>query len=130
MLNDGTSPDKLMNRFKRYPAIALYRKVYGADGHISRPDLPVTEACTTTIKWWRHREVKSFVSLKNAGQRVNSHHVAGAVNPDFLPVRGMFDSPVYGLAHISHYYTKSREDFADRLRVGTPCYSNRDCDGS
>jgi hypothetical protein len=72
MLNDGTGQDKLTNRFKRCPAIALYRKVYGANGHISRPDLPVREACTKTVKWWRHREFKSFVSLKNAGKRINS----------------------------------------------------------
>jgi hypothetical protein len=128
VLNDGITLAGLTDRFKQYPAIALYWKVYNANGHIARPDLPVMEAYTQTVKWYRHWDFKSFANLKKAGKWLNNHCIEDVVDVNATPVAGMYEKPVYGAAHINHYYTKSWEDFVDQLKVGTFSYNNRNCD--
>jgi hypothetical protein len=61
-LNDGITLDGLTGRFEDCTGFALHWKVYGASGHVKRPDLPVREDYTKdTGFWW---DYKSFVNMK------------------------------------------------------------------
>jgi hypothetical protein len=66
--------------------------------------------------------------LKRAKTWVNAHFIDGAVDLNEKQVITMFETPVYGVAHINHYYTKSWEDFVEQLKTGTLSYNNRNCD--
>ena len=123
---EGYDLDWLTGEFSEVSGVALNWKMFGASGHVLRPDGGVVENYTETedvskgeVKW-------CFKSLVNVGYLrdhaadsaghwlATLHEVAGAVN-----VLGSDEiyTPVYEKAWINHYFTKSLEDWVDRLFV-------------
>lgn len=118
---EGYDLNKLCKEFENYPAVLLNWRFMGANGHISRPK-DVINSYTKEAEmlgyfeclWWH----KSFVNLKLYKGLVNLHRAIGAVNTLHSPI---YQQTHYGKAWLNHYFTKSWEDWCDRIfkRGGT-----------
>lgn len=122
---NGYSLAMLCEEFSESPAVLLYWKMMGANGHIKKPDAKVVEAYTKQALLLQGEECwcyKSFINLKRYQGFTNLHLACGAVktnymaNPDDLYVGESFDK-----AWINHYFTKSWEEWCNRIykRGGT-----------
>lgn len=114
MFEDDWNLNRLCDEFSDYPAVHLYWRMKGASGHIKRPSCDVMEAYTEDalfisqdIGW----NMKSLVNIcKGLGMRT-VHHAYGAVRTDFTEG----EDPIYAKAWINHYFTKSWEDWYERI---------------
>lgn len=116
MLEDGYTLDKLCNEFSDYPTVYLFWKMKGASGHLERPQCGVIEAYTETcpfleqdVNGWN---CKSLVNLRANKGLWSLHHGNGGVCTNLST---SINTPVYGKAWINHYFTKSWEDWLDRI---------------
>lgn len=121
MFHDGYNLDRLCEEFEPYPAVLLNWKMMGANGHRDKPSCGVIEAYTcegAALKQdsqWMH---KSFVNLHAYKGMATVHRAVGAVNThgedNFMLLH-------YDRAWLNHYFTKSWEDWCDRIfnRGGT-----------
>lgn len=115
IFEDGYSLDKLCQEYNEYPAVYLFWRMKSASGHIKRPSCSVMEAYTedgpfanSDKNGWNF---KSIVNIpKNLSMR-SPHHAIGAVRTDFVESV----EPIYKKAWINHYFTKSWEDWCDRI---------------
>lgn len=120
-LAEGWSLNRLCEAFKEYPAVHLSWRMKGASGHISRPECGVVEAYTEDGEFveqdtgWR---VKTFAHLNKFKGMRTLHYAMGGVNVYGEPST---DSIIYDVAWLNHYFTKSWEDWCDRIfdRGGT-----------
>lgn len=118
---EGYNLDELCKEFDEYPALLLNWRFMGANGLIRRPH-DVLNSYTREaeflgefeVSWWH----KSFVNIKRYRGLANLHRALGAVNT--LHSRD-YTQIYYGKAWINHYFTKSWEDWCDRIfnRGGT-----------
>ena len=116
MLDEGLDLDGLTHDFESFPGLLLSWKFYGANGHVSRPSGGVMDSYTKEggsdgcrSRW----QVKSLVNVKLAEGMRNLHVVEGGVktNGD-----GDLDSSLcYDKGWINHYFSKSWEDFVERM---------------
>lgn len=107
--------DKFCKEFDSYPAVHLSWKMKGASGHIKSPTCNVMDAYTSDANFppeetgWR---VKSFINSKHFKGMTSLHHsvegvdVNGKISKDHL---------IYEKCWINHYFTKSWEDWCDRI---------------
>lgn len=117
VIRDGrTISDYLSGVPDRYPAIALHWHMYGSNGHIKRPELPVIVAYSRRGAI-PDLHVKVFVRPERVRLNRNSHSwyyrglFATAVNEKYRRVLGSTDTPTAEIAWINHYYYKSLEEF-------------------
>ena len=113
--------EKLCSEFESYPAVLLNWKIMGASGHISRPSCKIMEAYTIEeeptemdkLYFW-----KSFCNLTRWRGIKKVHDGIGAVNTNHNTNTNEW---YYDKAWINHYFTKSWEDWCDRIfkRGGT-----------
>ena len=116
ILDESYNLDKLCNEFADCPSIHLSWKMIGASGHVKRPKdgimksyLNYNEEICSRIGIYN---VKSFVNLKKFKGLKSLHHSCGGVDANF----NVADSNVvYKKAWINHYFTKSWEDWCDRI---------------
>lgn len=117
MFEQGYNLDKLCEEYKDIPAIWLSWKMYGANGHIKRPNGGVLEnytsisqgRCDCDERW----NFKSLVNVSLCNTFVTIHAALGGehTNGD----KDMYGPQCYNKAWINHYYTKSWEDYVDRM---------------
>lgn len=119
MFDDGWDLNKLEEEFKDEPGILLAWKLYGANGHIKRPEGNVVDNYTThmpegtildsNVYNWA---VKSLVNIAKCDGMKNIHEFNGCVFTNHCkPIHKLcFDK-----AWINHYYSKSWEDYLDRI---------------
>lgn len=107
--------NKLCKAFEDVPAVYLFWKMKGASRHIKRPTCGVMEAYTedtpfvsTDARGWNS---KSLVNLKKGKGMRTCHHAIGGVRTD--GIEGI--EPVYTKAWLNHYFSKSWEDWCDRI---------------
>ena len=114
MFEEGWCLDRLCAEFSSAPAVFLFWKMKGASGHIKRPLCSVVEAYTEDAPFVSQDEgwnMKSLVNIdKGLGMRT-VHHANGAVCTD--NTEGY--EPVYSKAWLNHYFSKSWEDWCDRI---------------
>ena len=116
MFEDGWSLDRLCGNFRDYTGVLLSWKFFGANGHVSRPAGGVMESYTKEggddgchSRW----QVKSLVNVAVANGMKNLHVVSGGVKTD---LSSDIDGPlVFDKAWINHYFSKSWEDWVDRM---------------
>lgn len=121
MFADGYNLDKLCVEFEPYSAVLLNWKMMGASGHINRPRTRVVESytqeCETLLKdkEWCY---KSFVNINRFQGFENLHMAKGYVNTNHERIT---DDLYYDKCWLNHYFTKSFEDWLDRIykRGGT-----------
>ena len=115
---DGYDLHRLCSEHATDPGILLAWKCYNASGHIKRPDGPVTEAYTELAPpfatdpqtMWN---IKSIAHVPYCNTMISVHHASGAVN-----TVGSFNihGPLcYKKAWLRHYFSKSFEDYCDRM---------------
>lgn len=116
MFEEDYNLDKLCNEFSDYPTVYLFWKMKGASGHLERPQCGVIEAYTETcpfleqdVNGWN---CKSLVNLRANKGLWSLHHGNGGVCTNLST---SINTPVYGKAWINHYFTKSWEDWLDRI---------------
>lgn len=120
MFEEGYDLSKLEEEFKDYGGILLSWVLYGANGHIKRPKGGVVESYTSHMPLgsrldnapqWNH---KSLANVSKCGNIITVHTVKGCVHTDF---NGDFvhGEQVFKKAWINHYYSKSWEDYKDRI---------------
>lgn len=108
--------NRLCLEFINYPAVHLFWKMKGASWYLKRPSCGVVEAYTedapfikTDMCGWIS---KSFVNVRlNKGMKT-CHHANEGVCTDYSTDISI---PIYGKAWINHYFSKSWEDWCDRI---------------
>ena len=114
---DGYDLQKLCNEFKDETGIWLSWRFYNASGHVKRPEGGVLENYTQEAKPEERSDrdiqwmLKSFVNVHNA-ERTSVHEVIGGVNVRHEHQRPVF---IFEKAWINHYFTKSWEDYVERM---------------
>jgi len=118
VFEDGYNIQRLCEEFEPYTGVYLCWRMYNANGHIKRPKGGVMESYTQESKnderadygnlnW----QIKSFVNVKKA-YGMYLHEVFGGVNVEHgikWPYR------IFKKAWINHYFTKSWEDYVERM---------------
>lgn len=134
MFEDGYDLYKLLNEFKDYAGIWLAWKMYNANGHIKRPTGNVVDNYTNVIEF-KDRGIdgntsynkKSFVNIKLAKDFKTNHIIFGGVDTEFNNKDNA--KKTYSKAWLNHYFSKSWEDFCDRMiNRGNMGNSNRNFD--
>lgn len=114
--NESYSLDKLCEEFSSYPCVLLNWRFMGASGHIKRPNCGVVEAYTqeeSPMSMERGHMYKSFCNLRLWNGFTKSLHLAkGYVNTNHVVSTSEW---CYDKAWINHYFTKSWEDWCDRI---------------
>lgn len=128
---EGYNLEKLLSEHSEYPGIILSWRLYGANGRVSKPtgglveSHPEPDDSIDYGKLWYGAEwsVKSFANLRKSPVVKHIHLIEGAVN-----MNGG-NTPEYKIFHkawIRHYYTKSWEEWCDRIfQRGDLCNGNR-----
>lgn len=117
--DDGYNLDMLCNEFKCYSSVYLCWKMYGANGHIKKPDGDVQENYRTKehIPFNEPYAYKSFVNFHSNRIVVYSvHKICSGVFTNYdnkWPVKPV----IYEKAWINHYFTKSWEEWLWRFKV-------------
>lgn len=117
--DDQWNLERIEDEFKNYGGVMPCWIMYGADGNIKRPEgnvvdnykahMPLTFVFEGPM--WNH---KSLVNVKNTSGILTNHTFKGCV---FTNSKNKFDSNTcFQKCHLNHYYTKSWEDYCDRMQ--------------
>ena len=113
---DGYDLAGIEEEYKDIPALLMSWKNYGANGHIKRPDGGVLENYTkpsrvveSDMQWCK----KSLVNIKMCNCMKNIHIAEGAI--DVNGNHNEHSCLVYKKIWIRHFFTKSWEDFCERI---------------
>lgn len=116
-----------LRRFAGRPAVFVYAHMYGASGHDRRPSLPVTGAYTRRAKATEPRSGKSILNPRLVRNIPNPHFMKlwtgetrdeqGRPVPFYEPPPEGF-VPTSEILRINHYWSRSIEDLADKVRRG------------
>jgi hypothetical protein len=118
---------KTMEEYAEYSGLVINWRVYGSSGLKCRtPDPQMGKFVHPTspdnfVNW----HVKSIVNpLKVKRPRRNPHvfrYLEGeSVGVDHIPLVGLWRVPVYKKIWINHYYTRSQEEWATKVRRTNP----------
>lgn len=118
----GYNLQRLEKEFESEAGVVLSWIVYGANGHLERPEGGVVENYTTHLSpgfildYQSQWCVKSLVNVKNCEGPHHIHVFKGCVNTDGYPFSIKENPPLtYSKAWINHYYSKSWEDYLERI---------------
>lgn len=117
-------PD-VLREFERWPAVGANWAVFGTAGHVEKPPGLVIESY---VQIWRNprarRTIKSIVDPRRVVECDNPHYCKyrdGELAVDELrrPIEGpdfaLTPTPSRSLLRVNHYWTKSEEEFRDKL---------------
>lgn len=115
MFSNSYNLFKLCEEFEPYSAVLLNWRMMGASGRISKPTCGVIEAYTRECNFcgddynWAY---KSFVNLKRFQGFHDLHLAIGYVNTHHNNDK---DEHYYDKAWLNHYFTKSLDDWTERI---------------
>ena len=129
-LDDGLTLHSFLEMYEDYSAVYLSWRMFGACGHIVKPQGSVQESYTTPElgvdfskflgSRWLH---KSIANMRKNPYAENIHTIANGINMDG-GAEGC--TGIYHTAWIDHYFTKSWEEWCDRIfNRGDLCNGNR-----
>ena len=117
MFEDGWNLKKLEEEFKDCAGILLSWKLYGANGHINRPEGNIVDNYTShmpegfLLDSTFRVNVKSLVNVQKC-ERLNTIHV---FKDCVLTNRSQDKKLSFSKAWLNHYYSKSWEDYIERI---------------
>lgn len=118
--DDSYNLAKLEKEYENYPGVLLSWKMYNANGYIKRPKGKIVDIYKETSDFLKANEIKyQFKSLVNVHKCIgmhNHHQAVGAVHTN--GESSGYELPVYNKAWLRHYYTKSFEDWQEKLSKG------------
>ena len=134
MFEDGWDLQKLEEVFSGYGGVLLSWRNFGANGHVKRPEGKIVDNYTTHLpdgtKLGGKRDstewnVKSLVNVHKATAQRSIHVFNGCRFTDGREFGkgGM----VYCKAWLNHYYSKSWEDYCDRMFARGNMHNNYRC---
>lgn len=121
-----------LSQYEEYAAIGIHWKMFGSNGHITRPDLSPVEAYDTT--YTGSTLIKTILQPRYAVKVVSPHHFTYqpgryCVNEHRIPIQGFRSYATTQTIQINHYYFKSQQDFEAKKKrglatpvKGKPCY--------
>lgn len=124
VVKDGRSIGDFLSEYRRHPAVALHWRMFGSNGHATRPSAPVIAAYTRRAVL-PNRHVKCFVQPTMVANYRNSHSwfykgMRCAVNELRQPVTGSISQPPTVMqAWINHYHHKSDEEYFAKAARGS-----------
>jgi len=121
VFNNGYTLDSFCKEFEPYSAVLMNWRMMGANGHISKPEVSVTEAYTMespSLPQDYGYNYKSLCNLKKWKGLIHNHLAEGCVNTNH---KEDIHEIQYDKVALNHYFTKSWEDWCDRIfkRGGT-----------
>lgn len=135
MFEDGYDLNRLCEEFKDYTGVLLAWKMYNANKHIKRPIGNVMDNYTQVIEFDdnkgidgnTHYNKKSFVNIRLAKDFKTNHIIFDVVDTEFN--NNSYAKKTYSKAWLNHYFSKSWEDFCERMiSRGNMGNSNRNFD--
>jgi hypothetical protein len=114
----------LVDDYRDFAGIIVSWVCYGANGHVKRPALPLSESFTKVAPLIRaNHNFKSIVRFKDVGFWNDVHRFTPRKGKRVVNLRGKlvhnsWQEQVLDGAHIKHYVTKSWEEFVMRLERG------------
>ena len=133
MFEDGWNLESLEEAFKDKGGVLLSWKLYGANGHIKRPEGKVVDNYTTSMpegskigfilqtEW----NIKSLCNVRLCGKQRAIHVFDGCVMTDGSDFRD--SGLVFEKAWLNHYFSKSWEDYLDRIFSRGNMHNNYRC---
>lgn len=129
-LEDGLTLHAFLAGYEEHSAVYLSWRMFGACGHQTKPAGGVQESYTVPEldvdfgeflgNRWLH---KSIANMRRDPYAENIHTIRDGVNMDGEPVGRI---GIYHTAWIDHYFTKSWEEWCDRIfKRGDLCNGNR-----
>jgi glycosyl transferase family 92 len=122
----GRPLPEILPEFESFPAVGALWVPFGTSGHIEKPAGPVIE---NYLHIWRNprarRTIKSIVDPSRVVSCDNPHYCrygegALAVDEQKRPIEGpdyaRTDSVSRSLLRVNHYWTKSEQEFQEKLR--------------
>lgn len=131
MFEEGWTLEMLEDDFADYGGVLLSWKLYGASGHLKRPDGGVVESYTVHMsdgflldggKQWN---VKSLVNVRKCDGKRHIHVFNGCRFTDNKTLNE--GKLVFCKAWLNHYYTKSWEDYLNRIFARGNMQNNYRC---
>lgn len=109
-----------LDKYLAYAAIGINWKIFGSNGHITRPKNKVIESYTSCLH--SHSLIKSIVQPEMVSRVMSPHHFefknSYCVNEHFIPILGPRSYPTTEEVQINHYYFKSQQDFEQKINRG------------
>jgi hypothetical protein len=116
---------KTLQEYAGYSGVAINWRVFGSSGIINKTPRPQREKFLsyTRPEYKQNLHIKSIVNpLLVSGAAGNPHafnYISGCcVNVDKRPVYGPFSEPVYKKIWLDHYYTRSAEEWKEKINKG------------
>lgn len=114
---DGYDLDKVLNEFADYNGILVSWVLYGANGHIKKPIGNVVDNYTKHVPLNVHLDGirfshKTLLNVHKKSNMVTIHEWTGCVCTDLM---GDFNHVCYDKLYLSHYFTKSFEEYCERM---------------
>jgi hypothetical protein len=115
---------KTLEDYAEFPALGITWRMFGSSGLKDKTPEPQRKKFTQhTTGHPYERHIKSIVDpLRTTGSSGNPHaffYIAGAcVNVEKIPVDGTFTTPIYRKIWIDHYYTRSLEEWKEKMVRG------------
>lgn len=111
----------LLDQYEEFSGLAINWRLFGSNGHISRPSAAPFLAYTRYLKDDTH--VKSIVRPSHVTRPLSPHHFAFApgrycVNEDRIPVCAAHSYCATESVQINHYYYQSQQDFEKKIARG------------
>ena len=112
---------ELLDAYAAHAGLAVHWKIFGSNGHMTRPAAGVIKSYTGVIDCNKH--IKTIVRPQHVAAVVTPHHFRYAdgqccVNEDGIPVLGPHSYHASHRIQLNHYYYKSREDFSAKMARG------------
>ena len=130
-INNYTNINEFLSlpRFKKCQSIIINWKYYGDNDKLYYEPKPVTQRFTKPFYFNERRKNNKYMysaakSLVRGGLNIKwkhfPHYLKNIINcrPNGNISINYFSPPQYSIAYISHYLTKSTEEFAERLNRG------------
>lgn len=112
---------------KKCGGLALNWVIFGSNGLKEKDDRPVIERFTkrSNYDFEHNQNIKSIVNPRKVLASVNPHYVAYlrgyktySINNEVVPSSNYTNIKNMELAHINHYYCKSREEYLEKCSRG------------
>ncbi len=114
----------LLDNYRQFGGLGMHWMMFGASGHISRPQGGMMENYTGALGLRPH--IKSIVQPRAVIRPASVHHCLFregqyCVNEDGVVIHSFCSFPVGRKIRINHYYYRSQQDFEEKIARGVAC---------
>jgi len=126
--------NSILKDFDFFGGLGMNWRIFGSNNHISKPlgnVLPNYTSCTK-VDYEENNHIKSFVQMKYAERTSGNPHcfaykdnrLCVSENREVIP--NAWSKPSVNLIQLNHYFTKSLEEFKNKIQRGRADTNNKD----